>query len=164
LFAEVAVGTHAGGFDHAAEGGFAPAAPGLVGAQDSTELQGFLREGLALLGEGLQVLADFTQRLRLGGLGGLQSFLVGFELLFEGFQQGGDGLLALGQIAFGRFLELAQGLRCESQELRVSLTEGIGAECLEGVLEIEQGLVMGLTQIGQLFLVQIFLFREQSFG
>ncbi len=82
----------------------------------------------------------------------LQAFLVGFELLFQRFDQGFDGFLALGQVALGGFLEFAERLFGQSQKFRRALFQRLGAQGFER-----------LAQIGQCLVLQRALFHDHFF-
>ena len=164
LLVEIAMGAHAGGFDDAAEGFLAPSAAGLVGTEDHAQLEGFAGKGAAVLGEALDLLFDFAEGGGLGGFVLLEAFLVGFQLLLQGLDEGGDGLLSLGEVAFGGFLEFGEGLIGKLQELRGGLLEGVGAEGAEGFAQVQQGLVLGFLGGAEVLGVGFAGFCQQPLG
>ena len=125
------MGAHAGRLDHAPERFLTPFAACLVGVQHQPELLGLVRERVALLGEQLELLLHFAQGGRLRRAVLLQVFLIGLQLLLERFDKRFDGFLSLREVAFGRFLKLAEGLFREAQEFRGGLLERIGTQRLE---------------------------------
>ncbi len=81
----------------------------------------------------------------------LQPFLVGFELLFQRFDQGFDGFLPLGQVALGGFLEFSEGLFRQPQKFRRALFQCLRAQCLERLAQIHQRLVLQRALLHQHF-------------
>ena len=108
LLAEIAVRAHARGLDHPPQRLLAPATARLVRAEHAAQLQRLVRERLALLRQRFQVLLHLAQRGGLRALGLLQPLLVDLELLLQRLDQRLDGLLAPGQIALPRLLQLGR--------------------------------------------------------
>lgn len=158
------MGAHAGGLDDAAEGFLTPAAAGLVGLEDGAELLGFVGEDLALGGEAFDLFFDFAERGGLGGFGLLEAFLVGVELLFERFDERSDGLLALGEVAFGGFVEFGDGFGDALDEMGLEFAQGIDAEGFKGRPEIGEGFFLGLAGFEEGAFMESALFGEEVFG
>ena len=152
LLAEIAMGAEAGGFHHAAQRFLAPAAAGLVGPEHAPQLGGLAGQRLALEREGRQVLPHFAQGGGLARLALLQPLLVGLQLRLQRGQEGGDGLLALGEVALGDFLEAAQRFAGELEEFGLGAAQGLGAERLEGLPHLEQRPLLRTALFGQLLL------------
>jgi hypothetical protein len=90
--------------------------------------------------------------------------LVVFQLLLQGFDQRGDGLLALFEIALRAFLKFGKGLVGQPEEFRRSLFQGVGAQGLERLAEVSDGLVLNGTGVGQRAFVQGALLGQQLIG
>ena len=99
---------HAGGLHDAPQGFLAPSPRAWFECSTQPELLRFLRRATALLRERFQLFLHLAQRGGLRGFALLQTFLVGFELLFQRLDQAFDGFLPLGQIALGGFLKFAE--------------------------------------------------------
>jgi hypothetical protein len=164
LFREVAMGAESGVFDDAAEGFLAPAAASLVGAEDAAELESFLGEGLALLGEGFEVFCDIAECEGLGVVALLEPTLVGIELLFERFEQRGNGLLPLVEIAFRGLGESCECFVSEPEEFGLILTEGFGAQGLKALAEVGEGFRVEGAEFAELMFLELAFAGEELFG
>lgn len=143
LLGEFAMAAETGGFDDAAQGLFAPASAGLVGAEDAAELEGFAGKGLALLGEDFEVALDVADGFATVGFALLEALLVGLQLFFQRFDEALDGFLALFEIALGGFANGGEGLFEELHELRLGFLQGVRAEGLEAVAHLGEGFFKG---------------------
>ena len=133
---------HSRGFDHAAQGFLAPSPARLVGTQDPAELESLVRQRKALVSECFQVLGDFPDSRGVSCFALLQAGLIILELLLERLDQGGDGLLALREVAFGGFLKLGESLVGQPEKIRLGLFERVDAERLERLAQIGERLVL----------------------
>jgi hypothetical protein len=121
LGGEIAMHAQSGGFHDTAQGCFSPAAPSLIGTEDAPQLHGFGGKSMALFSECFQVLPNLTERRRLAEFALLEVPLIRLELLLQGFEERGDGLLPLRQVAFRCLVKLGQRLIGQSKKLRLRL-------------------------------------------
>ena len=152
------MGAHARRLDDAAQGFLAPTSARLARAEDHPKLERFVGERSGFVAIDFPIAfslhpAPRTARFRFAAI-----VFGNFELLFEGFDQGFDGFLTLGEFAFGRFLKFPEGLLGQPQEFRRGLFEGVRAQCFKGVAQVGQGLFL------QRFLFAQQIFRRGLFG
>ena len=90
--------------------------------------------------------------------------MVRVQLFLERRDEFGHGLFAGVKVALGCLVQFAQCLAGQTHQLRLSLLEGIGAECLERLLQLRDCLVIGLFKGSQLRLGSFLMLLNSPLG